>query len=66
MQDDVSEDVEGSELANDIADELTRHHGIRPLNSEEKRAILRMNPRELYAPDVAERIQQNNGESNAE
>ena len=53
VQDDVSEDAEGSELANHITDELTRHHGIRPLNAEEKRA-----PRDLYAPDVAQRIQQ--------
>ena len=66
VQGDVSASSQGSELDNHIADELVRHHGIRPLNSEEKRAILRMNPRELYAPDVAERIQQNNGESNAE
>ena len=57
-QDGVSEDTEGSELANHISDELVRHHGMQPLNSEEKRAILRMNPRDLYAPDVAQRIQQ--------
>ena len=57
-QDDVSKDTEGSELANHISDELVRHHGIQPLNAEEKRAILRMHPRDLYAPDVAQRIQQ--------
>ena len=57
-QDGVSEDTEGSSVANHISDELVRHHGICPLNAEEKRAILRMHPRDLYAPDVTQRIQQ--------
>jgi hypothetical protein len=58
VQGDVSASSQGSELANHIADELVRHHGIRPLNLEEKRAILRMEPRDLYAPDAAQRIRQ--------
>ena len=57
-QDGVSEDTEGSELANHISDELVHHHGTQPLNAEEKRAVLRMHPRDLYEPDVAQRIQQ--------
>ena len=56
VQGDVSASSEGSELANQLVGELVRHHGMQPLNAEEKRAVLRMNPRDLYAPDVAQRI----------
>ena len=45
-------------MAEHVAKQLVEHRGVKPLNPEEKRALLRMDPRDLWAPDVAQRIQQ--------
>ena len=39
-----------------LADELVRNHGIDPLTAEEKEVMGNLNPRDLYEPDIGERI----------
>ena len=39
-----------------LADELARYHGLDPLTAEEKEVIENLNPRELYDPNIGERI----------
>ena len=52
-------------MAEHVAKQLVEYRGVKPLNQEEKRALLRMDPRDLWAPDVAERIQQEMQNENA-
>ena len=44
------------DVIDQAADELVRHHGLDPLTAEEKEVIRTLNPRDLYDPNIGQRI----------